>query len=260
MSATPKTSVPHAQLTELVPHPEDRALLQPHLEQGWTLAGEEHPLAELQGQPITRCTPLVLLGPENRVGARYFQLYLLRDGRLKGDGPALTGLYYRGRYPQHSWVEVMTTRTPKGAEEEKLFQALGQTILPGGHLMVEYESPGRRKTERALSVGVPPLLTPLGAALFRAGCGYGFKDWYISEGGSEGPRKLQGYKPLDEEHRLKKADDLAKEALQFLKTTAPQWESPLFATARRLARQLLPLLPVSNSAIRAELQEWVSSR
>ena len=75
-----------------------------------------------------------------------------------------------------------------------------------------------------------------------------------------GSRKLQGYKPLDEKHRIRKANDLAEEALQFLRTTTSSGESPVFATARRLARQLLPLLPVTATAILVDRQKWTSSR
>lgn len=34
--------------------------------------------------------------------------------------------------------------------------------------------------------------------MFEAGV-RSYRDWYISEGGREGPRKLQGFKPLNEE-------------------------------------------------------------
>ena len=63
--------------------------------------------------------------------------------------------------------------------------------------MAEYESRPRTSTARALAAGVPPVATPLGALLFDLGCGVAFRDWYISEGGREGPRKLQGL-PRDE--------------------------------------------------------------
>ena len=66
--------------------------------------------------------------------------------------------------------------------------------------MIEYDSTARRNTARALALKVPPIITPLGSMMFSVGCGVAFKDWYISEGGREGPRKLQGFKAVDFEH------------------------------------------------------------
>ncbi len=66
--------------------------------------------------------------------------------------------------------------------------------------MAEYDSRPRTSTARALAAGVPPVATPLGALLFDLGCGVAFRDWYISEGGREGPRKLQGFRAASEEH------------------------------------------------------------
>lgn len=78
--------------------------------------------------------------------------------------------------------------------EEKLIAHLGRSIPPGGHLMVDYESAGQELTMRELALRVPPALTHLGALMFRGGFRGHFKDWYFSEGGSEGPRKLQANK------------------------------------------------------------------
>ncbi|MFB0544779.1 MAG: DUF1122 family protein, partial [Asgard group archaeon] len=92
--------------------------------------------------------------------------------------------------------------------DEGLFKILGDIIPAGGSFMVSYElfsGEGwvHSLTNRGLFLGVPPIVTPLGYLLFKAGCGVGFKDWYISEGGNEGPRKLQGFKPIDRGHLLK---------------------------------------------------------
>jgi hypothetical protein len=80
----------------------------------------------------------------------------------------------------------------------ELFQSLAQLIPPGGHLMVSYEGadPLQRETDQALSAGVPPVLTPLGFFLFLSGFRL-VKNWYLAEGGHEGPRKLWGEKPPD---------------------------------------------------------------
>ena len=105
--------------------------------------------------------------------------------------------------------------------------------------MLEYESAHARSTERMLSLGLPPVATPLGYLMFLAGCGASFRDWYISEGGREGPRRLQGFKPLDEASAVSKAAAMTAE-LRTLLALSPrreqrEWEAP----ARRLARRVL---------------------
>jgi hypothetical protein len=78
--------------------------------------------------------------------------------------------------------------------ESALIDSIGELIPPGGHLMIEYESPGQSETHAELLLRVPPAATHLGSMMFRAGFRGAFKDWYISEGGHEGPRKLQANK------------------------------------------------------------------
>jgi hypothetical protein len=154
----------------------------------------------------------VFLGPSNRVGARYFQLRSAVSQCL-----LVAGLHHTGPYPGHNWAEVISSEAGP-AQEERIFRCLAGVIAPGGHIMVEYESPARRETERSLVAGVPPPLTPLGAALMRAGFSAGFKDWYISEGWSEGPRKLQAYKPMNAKHQREKARAMLAEVKAYLKT------------------------------------------
>jgi hypothetical protein len=50
--------------------------------------------------------------------------------------------------------------------------------------------------------------------MFQAGC-RSFKNWHISEGGREGPRKLQGFKPWNDEIRRDKTERLRDELLGF---------------------------------------------
>ncbi|MFQ5880512.1 MAG: DUF1122 family protein [Dehalococcoidia bacterium] len=178
------------------------------LPKGWRPAAEEgNPLACLQGRPLASGTLEVLLGPTHRYGARYFQLLLGdRHGHL-GQPPLLLGLHHHGPYPSYNWIEVIqynsvvafasgsTLRLDCQAERQ-LFRYLGGLIPPGGHLMVEYDTTRWRQTERALVAGVAPEDTELGRLLADAGCGASYKDWYFSEGGAEGPRKLQGRKAL----------------------------------------------------------------
>ncbi|HLA19287.1 MAG TPA: DUF1122 family protein, partial [Dehalococcoidia bacterium] len=187
----------------------DQPRLERLLARTWALAEEaQHPLGRLQGLPLGPYRLLALLGPKNNVGSRYYQLFLVdQAGRMSGE-PVAFGLHNSGPYPGYNWLEVVRYEPAPaigdGAAdlravglEETLFLALSGLVPPGGHLMVEYDSPAQRESERILTLDYPPVTSPLGYLLFRAGC-RSFRDWYISEGGREGPRKLQGYKPLDE--------------------------------------------------------------
>ncbi len=78
--------------------------------------------------------------------------------------------------------------------EAGLIDRIGELIPPGGHLMIEYESPGQSETHAELLLRVPPTASHLGSLMYHAGFRGAFKDWYISEGGHEGPRKLQANK------------------------------------------------------------------
>jgi hypothetical protein len=211
----------------------------------------EHPLGRLQGRSLGSGRLVVLLGPKNSAGARYFQLFLrLSDGRLSH--PFLLGLHNSGPFPAYNWIDVARYDgvasfdggddfALAGAAEQRLFRLLGGLVPPGGHLMLEYESAHARSTERMLSLGLPPVATPVGYLLFRAGCA-GFRDWYISEGGREGPRRLQGFKPLDAVGAAGKAAAVAADLRAFLARKAPPERSDVRrwdALARRLARRVL---------------------
>lgn len=175
---------------------------------GWTPPGE-HPLAAVQGQAVGDARLIVLLGPKNNVGARYFQLFAAdAQGRLSAGRLAL-GMFNAGPYPAFNWVELtqyepvlafdgQQTDIREGGDDLALFQMLAALVPPGGHLMVEYDSPFHEATARMLTLGYPPVTTPLGYRLFQAGV-RSYRDWYIPEGGREGPRKLQGFKPLNDE-------------------------------------------------------------
>ncbi|MBI2855366.1 MAG: DUF1122 family protein, partial [Chloroflexi bacterium] len=90
-------------------------------------------------------------------------------------------------------------------------------------------------------LGVPPVLTPLGHLLFQAGVGFHIKDWYFSEGGSEGPRKLQGFKPLERHQAHARAQILARQIAAYLSQEKIADEG-LHASVRALARQVLAAL------------------
>lgn len=194
----------------------------------WQPAAEApgHPLAALERATIGEDVALAVeLGPRNAVGASYFRLYLLAGGGMAGGErsirsmePVLTGMHNSGPQPGFNWVEVIAYRdrlyltaeraveVPAGIER-RIFERLASLVPPGGHLMVEYDSPSRTTTARALAARVPPPATPLGALLVSVGCGASFRDWYISEGGREGPRKLQGFRALDAAHEQQRASE-----------------------------------------------------
>ena len=225
----------------------------------WPPTHAEHPLGRLQGRSLGVGRLVALLGPKSSAGARYFQLLLrLPDGRLSH--AFLLGLHSSGPFPAYNWIDVARYDgvasfvggedvALAGAPERRLFRLLGGLIPPGGHLMLEYESAHARSTERMLSLGLPPVATPLGYLMFQAGCGASFRDWYISEGGREGPRRLQGFKPLDAASAARKAAALARELRAFLAPKAHpppaealppnkdrrEWD----ALARRLAGRVL---------------------
>lgn len=188
----------------------------------WRPAAEQpsHPLASIDGAEVGNGVRLVIeIGPRNKVGSHYFRAFL--DARELGrtPEPVLFGLQNSGPYPGYNWVEVtdFQGRVPVagGGEVEvpegidlRIVETLARLVPPGGHLMMEYDSPHRAMTARSLAAGVPPAATPLGAIMFAAGCGVAFTDWYISEGGREGPRKLQGYRALDAEHEERRGYEM----------------------------------------------------
>ncbi len=217
-----------------------------------TVEGSNHPLAQLEGRPLAGASLVVMLGPQNRYGARYFQT-ILRDSAGRESQPFLLALHQSGPYPSVNWIEVVKLdRTLVFPNQEtilsetemmRLFGHLSDLIPPGGHMMVEYDSAEWEETRLSISCRVPPVATPLGSMLFRIGCGVAVKDWWFAEGGSEGPRKLQGYKALNEDHRRARAAEMAAELRSFLQRAAPiggchqVWES-----AQGRATQILSLL------------------
>jgi hypothetical protein len=205
--------------------PQARARLDALLAKHWSLPGE-HPIAHLHGARLGDYALIALLGPKNNVGSRYFQLYVAdREGRLSNETLAL-GLHNSGPFPAFNWIEFTHYREVLrvGAEllelpatrlDEELFRLLKSFVPPGGHIMVEYDSPTHRATERILTLGYPQVCSPIGHLMFSIGC-RSYRDWYISEGGREGPRKLQGFMPLNEEIRHEKETKLREDLTGLL--------------------------------------------
>lgn len=130
----------------------------------------------------------------------------------------------------------------------KLFSLLGNLIPPGGHLMVSYEGEQKihAETVKSLSLGIPPVVTPLGYLLYKAGFQY-IKDWYLAEGGFEGPRKLWGEKAPDEDWQL---DYLKRTALQidrFLQQKFSPSYGDLIEPARKRAKKIFENIKKINT-------------
>lgn len=226
---------------------------------------EGHPLRQLIGRQVGAYVIRLLEGPRSRFGARYFRLHLENSGGRLCTEPAVVGLYSSGRHPSQNWIEIASvslTATftgqrrysidPEASEAgRQVWQLLGDAIPPGGHLMVEYESQEWRETERGLAKNIPPVATPLGQLIFRIGCGVNFKDWYFSEGLHEGPRKLQGWKAMDEPHRRRRAKGMAEELHAFLASSCVEPRSPLIERARRRARAVLSQLRLLDDEVAA---------
>lgn len=68
-------------------------------DKGWGAADSGgHPLDVASGQRLGETTILVLLGPKNRFGANYFQIFLLGRRGQASEQPVVIGLYSSGRY------------------------------------------------------------------------------------------------------------------------------------------------------------------
>ncbi len=234
-------------------HPQDMRRLEALLSRTWALAGEkEHPLGRLQGLSLGPYRLLALLGPKNNVGARYLQLFIVDSEGRMSEEPVAFGLHNSGPYPGYNWLEVFRYEPALSIQgeaadlraaglEEELFRALSTLVPAGGHLMVEYESPGQKESERILGLDYPPVASPLGYLLFRVGC-RSFRDWYISEGGREGPRKLQGFKPLNEGLARERTEALRRQVQQLLARPENPQHGEYGRTARRLTEAVLEAL------------------
>lgn len=123
---------------------------------------------------------------------------------------------------------------------EDLFHHMSSIIPPGGHLMVSYEGSDLIHTDtlRSLYLGVPPPATPLGFLLFSSGFLY-VKDWYLAEGGHEGPRKLWGEKSFDLEGGKIYSQKTEKAIRQFLGKNIETKHHTLFENAKMRAMKIL---------------------
>jgi hypothetical protein len=229
--------------------PESRARIEEALGgRGWELPGQ-HPIAALDGLMLGDYRVIALLGPKNAVGSRYFRLFLADGAGHLADEPLALGLFGAGAYPAFNWVELTQYQESMdfggtgldlwaSGLDRPLFAALSALVPPGGHIMCEYDSPTHKATERILTLRYPPVASPIGYRMFEVGV-RSYRDWYISEGGREGPRKLQGFKPWNKQIAREKTAALKAELAAALKRRPNREHGEWGRQARDLAKKAL---------------------
>ena len=154
---------------------------------------------------------------------------------VASERPAIHVKHFAGRPAARipPWIEATVPPYDERFAAE-VVAALGTLLPPGGRLMVVYR---QDETERGLQRGIPPAATPLGHALYLAGCTW-FKDWYFAEGGREGETKLQGNKPPDAEAERREVARLHADLRGWL-DGVPERSDELTGRARERALAIL---------------------
>lgn len=101
--------------------------------------------------------------------------------------------------------------------------------------MVVYAN--HEETRKGLERGIPAPATSIRRLLWKSGF-TSFEDWYFAEGFWEGDVKLQGNKPLNEDHRKRDLLETRKELVEFLRGETEQ----LFLGARKKAEDTLKVV------------------
>lgn len=188
-------------------------------------------LERLDGLPTSRGRlRLVSLGPGRFPEEQDAVLCAGTDDR-----PVVYVKHFAGRPAAfvRPWIEAHLDRGDERFLGE-LVGALTALLPPGSHVMVGY---GDDETERGLKRRFPPAATPVGQALFAAGCAW-FKDWYYPEGWLEGTFKLQGAKPVSGKARRERLAELRAELETWLDETEKA-EDELTVRARERALAVL---------------------
>jgi len=188
----------------------------------------------------------------HRAGWLRFGLSVRDERGLPARTPLMTGLISGGGRGVMPWLEGRIYPELEFASQERLdaratglegelIKLIGTLVPAGGHLMLEYESPGQTETHRELLLQVPAAATYLGALMFAAGFRGHFKDWYISEGGHEGPRKLQANKSPDAAAAREALRSNLEELQHFIGRLLPENpdDAALVARAQDRARRLM---------------------
>jgi hypothetical protein len=228
------------------------------------VAGETEPLAKQLAQRLAGGELRAADGRVFRLALSELRPISLRTGWFRfalvlGDAegrplstPLMTGIFSGGGRGVMPWVEGrifplidFATGGQFDARvaglEAELIALIGTLLPPGGHIMIEYESPGQSETHRELLLRVPPIATHLGALMFRAGFRGAFKDWYISEGGHEGPRKLQANKSPNDSAARQAMRSHLQELHEFIVHQPPDNpdDAAIVSRAQERAHQLL---------------------
>jgi hypothetical protein len=210
-------------------------------------------VAQLDGQ---RCGDFKLLlktrPSRTRSGWVHFSAMLVGSENDVSSTALLTGIASVGGRGVKPWIECRIFPEVEFAEGKKVevrereletsaIELLAGLIPPGGHLMIDYESRGQEETFTELVLGVPPPATHLGSLLFAAGFHGQFKDWYFSEGGQEGPRKLQANKPPDEKSAHQALTQHRHELSAFLERSLPTdaTQAKVIERAKQRAKTML---------------------
>lgn len=218
---------------------------------------KNHPLSRLHNKKLNSIRLHLKEVKQLRLsGWKGFKLYLQNPREILSAYPVIKGIYSSGgKDGVLPWMDLdyrdeVEFQDPRSKPEKcslsatglsiKLFQHLGNLIPPGGHLMVSYE--GEQKihidTIKSLNIGIPPAVTPLGFLLFKSDFPY-IKDWYLAEGGFEGPRKLWGEKAPDEEWREKFQKRTSLQIQKFLgKMFSPELQD-LVELAEKRSKEIL---------------------
>jgi hypothetical protein len=224
------------------------------------------PLDNLNGKELNGYR--VCLGQVKQLrlsGWKGFKLHLEDPDGILSTAPVVEGIYSSGaKDGVKPWLDLVYLEELEFLQEEKgkeslnlslkgldrkLFKYLGEIIPPGGHLMVSYEEEHgiHIDTVESLRLKIPPVLTPLGLLIFLAGFQY-VKDWYLAEGGHEGPRKLWGEKAPDESWAKNFYEKTAEQVFQFLKRTPNPAYKGLEQKARTRSEEVLKITKGDRSA------------
>jgi hypothetical protein len=232
------------------------------------------PLEALNGHPLgpyslhlAECEPM-----DRRSGWRRVDFFLLDGDGTKADWSVLKGFYSVAGRTRGSWLDCDFYPAQSFGEREiditeeglalRLFEIRGEAIT--SHCMVAYEvwehsTDLHAFTDISYRLGIPPAATPVGELLIAAGCVAGFKDWYIAEGGNEGPRKLQAEKPLTAAAKTEAMVTVAQSLIDYLARRPVGGAEAVEMDCRRRAVGLLAgmedwpeeVLPIARSVAHA---------
>jgi hypothetical protein len=193
------------------------------------------------------------LRPVKHRGGWFYLTVRVAEGRgALSHGPLMTGIVSGGGRGVAPWFECRLHPQIELASgqlldaraeglEAGIIQALGEIVPPGGQIMVDYENAGQEMTFSELLLRVPPAASHLGALMFHAGFRGDFKDWYFSEGGHEGPRKLQANKSPEAAAASRAIAAHRKQLATFIKRPLPEDsdQAEVVRGSQRRARALL---------------------